>query len=157
MAKAKSEAGFDQELYKKLHKAVVKGKTTKVQSLLQTITKDEAKDILDNRYSAHDSVPLLIIAIRNRHKHLVQLLVDHYDVRVDQTDLKPPDDIDSATITEWTPVLECVLVRVPVILDIICQKVQDINIGYPIHWACKNKNTRWNRYDTYFVAKPGTN
>ena len=69
MAKAKSEAGFDQELYKKLHKTVVKGNTTKVQSLLQTITKDEAKDILDNSYSAHDSVPLLIIAIRNRHKH----------------------------------------------------------------------------------------
>ena len=103
MAKAKSEAGFDQELYEKLHKAVVKGDTTKVQSLLQKFTKAEAKDILDNRYSAHDSVPLLITAIRNRHKHLVQLLVDHYDVRVDQTDLKPPEDIDSATITNGHP------------------------------------------------------
>ena len=138
MAKAKSEAGFDQELYEKLHKAVVKGNTTNVQTLLQKFTKAEAKDIL-NRHCSHNSVPFLIVAIQNKHKHLIQLLVDHYDVTVDQTDLKPPEDIDSATITEWTPVLECVLVRVPVILNIICQKVQDINIGYPLHWACKRK------------------
>ena len=91
MAKAKSEAGFDRELYKKLHEAVVKGNITMVQSLLQTFTKDEAKSILDNRYSAHDSVPLLNIAIRNRHTNLVQLLVNHYDVSVDYTDLKPPE------------------------------------------------------------------
>ena len=136
MYRAYSEARFDQELYEKLHKAVVKGDTTKVQGLLQKFTKDEAKDIL-NRHCSRNFVPFLIVAIRNRHKHLVQLLVDHYDVSVDQTDLKPPEDIDSATITEWTPVLECVLVGVPVILNIICQKVQDINIGYPIHWACK--------------------
>ena len=25
------------------------------------------------------------------------------------------------------------------ILNIICKKVQDINIGYPVHWACKRK------------------
>ena len=138
MAKAKSETGFDRELYKKLHEAVVNGNTIKVQSLLETFTKDEAKDILNDHYDAHHSVPLLIIAIRNRHKHLVQLLVNHYDVRVNYTDLKPPEDTDSATITKWTPVL-CVLVRVPVILNIICKKVQNINIGYPVHWACKRK------------------
>ena len=63
MAKAKSETGFDRELYKKLHEAVINGNTTKIQSLLETFTTDEAKDILDNRYGAYYSVPLLIIAI----------------------------------------------------------------------------------------------
>ena len=139
MAKTKSETGFDRELYKKLHEAVVNGNTTKVQSLLETFTKDDVKDILHNRYGAHYSVPLLLIAIRNRHKNLVQLLVNHYDVRVNYTDLKPHDDTDSASIAKWTPVLECVLVRDPVILNIICKKVQDINIGYPVHWTCKRK------------------
>ena len=52
MAKAKSEAGFDRELYDKLHKAFVKGNTTNVQSLLQKFTKAEAKDIL-NRHCSH--------------------------------------------------------------------------------------------------------
>ena len=136
MAKAKSEVGFDQELYEKLHEAVVKGNTTKVQSLLQKFTEDEARDVL-NRNCGHDSVPLLIVAIRNRHENLVQLLVDHYDVRVDQTDLKPPENIDNATIEEWTPVLEGIVVRSPVILDILCKKSKHIDIGYPVHQACK--------------------
>ena len=136
MAKAKSEAGFDQELYERLYEAVVKGKTSEVQRRLQKFTKDEARDVL-NRYCAHNSVPLFIVAIRNRHKNLVQLFVDHYDVGVDQTDLKPPEDIDNATIEEWTPVLEGVVVRNPVILDILCKKAKNIDIGYPVHQACK--------------------
>ena len=55
MAKAKSEAGFDQELYEKLREAVVQGKTTNVQSLLQRSTKDEARDLL-NRNCPHDII-----------------------------------------------------------------------------------------------------
>ena len=149
MAKAKSEAGFDRELlYEKLHKAVIKGNTTKVQSLLQKFTKDEARDVL-NSYPGHNSVPLLIVAIRNRHKKLVQLLVDHYDVRVDQTDLKPPEDIDNVMIEEWTPVLEGVVVRSPVILDILCKKAENIDIGFPIHQACKR--TSHGDTDTLYV------
>ena len=136
MARAKSEAVFDKELYEKLHEAVVDGNTTKIQSLLQEFTKDEARDVL-NRNCAHSSVPLLIVAIRSIHKNLVQLLVDHYDVKVDQTDLKPPETIDNAAIEEWTPVLEGVAVRNPVILDIICKKAENIDIGFPVHQACK--------------------
>ena len=136
MAKTKSEAGFGQELYEKLHEAVVKGNTNKVQTLLQKFTKAEARDVL-NRNCGHDSVPLLIVAIRNRHENLVQRLVEHYDVRVDQTDLKPPENIDNATIEEWTPTLECVVVRNPVILDILCKKAKNIDIGFPVHQACK--------------------
>ena len=136
MAKVKSEAGFDQKLYEKLRGAVVKGDTTNVQSLLQNFTKDEARVVL-NRYCAHDSVPLLVVAIRNSYKNLVHLLVEHYDVRVDQTDLKPPEDIDNATIEEWTPVLEGVAVRSPLILDILCKKAKNIDIGFPVHQACK--------------------
>ena len=136
MAKAKSESGFDQEMYEKLHGAVVKGNTTKVQSLLQSFTKDEARDEL-NRYCAHNSVPLLVVAIRNRHENLVHLLADHYDVRVDQTDLKPPENIGNVTIEEWTPVLEGVAIRSPVILDIICKKATYIDNGFPVHQACK--------------------
>ena len=148
MAKAKSEARFNQELYEKLHETVVKGNTTKVQSLLQKFTKDEARDVL-NSYPGHNSVPLLIVAIRNRHKKLVQLLVDHYDVRVDQTDLKPPEDIDNDTIEEWTPVLEGVVVSSPVILDILCKKAENIDIGFPIHQACKR--TSHGDTDTLYV------
>ena len=136
MAKSKSEAGFDEELYDKLHEAVVKGNTTKVQSLLQKFTKDEARDVL-NRNCPHNFVPLLIVAIRNRHENLVQLLVDYYDVRVDQADLQPPEDIDNSAIGEWTPVLEGVAVRNPVTLDILCKKAENIDIGYPVHQACK--------------------
>ena len=136
MAKAKPEAGFDQELYRKLHEAVVKGNTKKVKSLLQTCTTDEARDVLNRKY-AHNSVPLLIVAIRNRHKNLVQHLVDHYDVRVDQTDLKPPEDIDNAMIEEWTPVLEGIVVGSPAILDIVCKKAKHVDIGFPMHQACK--------------------
>ena len=138
MAKAKSEAGFDQELCEKLREAVVQGNTTNVQSLLQRFTKDETRDLLDHNYP-HNSVPLLIVAIRNRHENLVQLLVDHFDVRVDQTNLKPPLNIDNATIEEWTPVLEGVVVRSPVILDILCKKATNIDIGFPVHQACKTK------------------
>ena len=139
MAKAKSEAGFDNELYEKLHAAVVNGNTAKVQSLLQKFTKDEARDVL-NRNCRHNLVALLIVAIRHRHENLVQLLVDHYDVRVDQTDLKPPEQCnDDATIDieEWTPVLEGIVVRSPVILDILCKATKNIDIGFPVHQACK--------------------
>ena len=153
MAKAKPEAGFDQELYGKLHEAVVKGNTSKVQSLLQQFTKNEARDVL-NRYCAHTSVPLLIVAIRNRHKNLVQLFIDHYDVRADQTDLKPPEDIDTATIEEWTPVLEGVVVRNPVILDILCKKAKNIDIGYPVHQAC-NRTSQGGRDTLNILLRHG--
>ena len=114
----------------------MKGNTTKIQRLLQKFTKNEARDEL-NRNCAHNSVPLLIVTIINIHKNVVQLLVDHYDVRVDQTELKPPEDVDNATIEEWTPVLEGVVVRNPVILDILCKQAKNIDIGFPVHQACK--------------------
>ena len=136
MAKAKTDAEFDQQLYETLYAAVEKGNTTKVKSILQKFTNDEARDVL-NRKCEHNSVPLLIVAIRNRHTNLVQHLVDHYDVRVDQTDLKPPETIDNATIEEWTPILEGIVIMSPVILDILCKKAKHIDIGFPVHYTCK--------------------
>ena len=135
MAESTSGAGFDLGQHLKLYGAVVDGNTTKVQSLLLKYPKDEARDVL-NRYNI-GSVPFLIVAIRNRHENLVQLLVDHYDVRVDQTDIMPPKDIDKSAIEEWTPVLEGVVVRNPVILDILCKKAKNLDIGFPVHQACR--------------------
>ena len=139
MAEVESEVFIDPELNQRLHEAVVEGDDTEVQGLLQKFSRDEARDIL-HRCSSDNEVPLIIVAIRHRHVHLVQLFVDHYDVTVDRTDnIEPPEDAESAMKAEWSPILESILVSCPKILDIISKKVRDINSEYPAHLACQRQ------------------
>ena len=140
MAEVEFEAFVDPELYQRLHEAVVEGDEAKVRGLLQKFSRDEARNILQDRCSSENEVPLLIVAIRHRHVHLVQLFVDHYDVTVDRTGTsEPPEDSDIATEPECSPLLESILVSCPKILDIISKKVRDIDSEYPVHLACQRQ------------------
>ena len=84
---------------------------------------------------------MLILAIRHRHEKLVRFLVDHYDVRADQTDsIKPPEDAASANKeADCTPMLESIFTSSPTILNILCKKMQDLNSLYPVHLVCQRK------------------
>ena len=140
MAEVESEAFVDPELYQRLHEAVVEGDEAKVRGLLQRFSRDEARNILQHRCSSENEVQLLIVAIKYRHVHLVQLFVDNYDVTVDRTDtIEPPEDSEIATAPECSPILQSVLVSCPQILDIISKKVRDIDSEYPVHLACQRQ------------------
>ena len=140
MAEVESEAFVDPELYQRLHEAVVKGEDTEVRGLLQKFSRDAARNILQHRRSSENEVPLLIVAIRHRHLHLVQLFVDHYDVTVDRTGtIEPREDAEITTEPECSPLLESILVGCPKILDIISKKVRYIDSEYPVHLACQRQ------------------
>ena len=141
MAGVESEVFIDPGLYQRLREAVVEGDEDKVRGLLQKFSRDEARNILQHCCSSSENeVPLLIVAIRHRHVHLVQLFVDHYHVTVDRTGtFEPPEDSEIATKPECSPLLESMLVSCPKILDIISKKVQDINSKYPVHLACQTQ------------------
>ena len=140
MAEVESEAFVAPELYQRLHEAVVEGDEAKVRGLLQKFSRDEARNILQHRCSSENEVQLLIVAIKYRRAHLVQLFVDNYDVTVDRTDtIEPPEDSEMATAPECSPILQSVLVSCPQILDIISKKVRDIDSEYPVHLACQRQ------------------
>ena len=140
MAEVESEAFVDPELYQRLHEAVVEDDEAKVRGLLQKFSRDEARNILQHRCSSENEVPLLIVAIKHRHVHLVQLFVDHYDVTVDRTGtIEPPEVSEIATEPEYSPLLESILVSCPKIVDILSKKVRDIDSGYPVHLACQRQ------------------
>ena len=143
MAEVESEAFVDPELHQRLHKAVVEGDEAKVRGLLQKFSRDEARNILQHRCSSENEIQLLIVAIKYRHVHLIQLFVDNYDVTVDRTDtIEPPEDSDEmATAPKYSPILQSVLVSFPQILDIISKKVRDIDSEYPVHLACQRQTS----------------
>ena len=140
MAGVESEVVIDPELYHRLREAVVEGDEDKVRGLLQKFSRDKARNILQHRCSSENEVPLLIVAIRHRQLHLVQLFVDHYHITVDRTDnIQSPEDSEIATEPECSPLLESILVGCPKILDIVCKKVRDIDSEYPVHLACQRQ------------------
>ena len=139
MAEARFEASYDLEEHEILQKAVAKGNVSKVQSLLQKFTRDEASDVLKYRPS-NTAVPLVILAIRHRHEKLVRFLIDHYDVEVDRGDsIKPPKGAASATESDCTPLLESIFSSSPTILNILCKEIKDLNNLYPVHLVCQRK------------------
>ena len=139
MAEARFEASNDSEEYKILQKAVAKGNVSKVQSLLQNFTRDEASAVLKYRPS-NIAVSLVILAIRHRHEKLVRFLIDHYDVEVDRGEsIKPPKGAASATESECTPLLESILSSSPTILNILCKEIKYINNLYPVPLVCQRK------------------
>ena len=139
MAEARFEASNDSEDYEILLKAVAKGHVSKVQSLLQKFTRDEASAVLKYRPS-NTAVPLVILAIRHGHEKLVRFLIDHYDVGIDRRDsINLPKGAASRTAADCMPLLESILASCPATLNIFCKKMKDINSLYPVHLVCQRK------------------
>ena len=137
MAKARPEAGIHRELHKKLQEAVQEGAATKVKSLLKGFSKDDARKIL-NYWSSKETVPLIVLAILYRHKKVVRLLVNDYDVRVDRITLTGVSEYHGEA--NWVPILESIFVSSKQIMSILLKKVQNIDSGYPVHMVCE-RNT----------------
>ena len=148
MAEANSIVATSPEFFARLHNDVENGDATTIQGLLQTFTKEEAKDIL-NQCNAINPIPLLVVAIRGKHENIVRLLVDHYDVAVVVADITQDEITEDASVKEHSPILQSISVGSPIILDILCKKVQYINRWYPIHFVCEGSKP--NARDTLLV------
>ena len=122
-------------LPQRLYEAGRKGDVKELRSLLQSFSMAEARNTLE-QYSI-TTEPLLNIAVRFKHTHLVRFLVDYYDVCVDARDKGKANGVAADEIVdETTPFMQSVLGGNVNILRVLCKKLHDPNRGYPMHRVC---------------------
>ncbi|XP_072178896.1 uncharacterized protein [Diadema setosum] len=121
-------------LPQRLYDAAKKGDILELKNLLKGLAMDDARRLME-----HDSIitePILNIAVRFKHEHLVRVLVEFYGVSVDGKDKVGNGVLAEDSIDETTPLMQSVLGGNVNILRIICKKIRDANKGFPLHRVC---------------------